>query len=117
MYNNFRFEGRGPLKSILNFSKGCELLIKFTTGALKNFCVGSVVEWLERRAREQHGLGSKPTRAILLCPWERHFTAHPPAWWSWQTLLITVISLLIHKRTAISCYLGKEVGVIAYHMY
>ena len=36
--------------------------------------VGSVVEWLERRAREQHGLSSKPTRAILLCPWERHFT-------------------------------------------
>ena len=38
--------------------------------------VGSVVEWLERRARDQNGLGSKPTRAILLCPWERHFTAH-----------------------------------------
>ena len=24
---------------------------------------------------DQHGLGSKPTRVILLCPWERHFTA------------------------------------------
>ena len=23
----------------------------------------------------QHGLGSKPTRAILLCPWEKHFKA------------------------------------------
>ena len=33
----------------------------------------SVVEWLKRWARDQHGLGSKPTRAILLCPWERHF--------------------------------------------
>ena len=44
--------------------------------------VSSVVEWLERRARDQHCLGSKPTRAILLCPWERHFTAHSPACWS-----------------------------------
>ena len=24
---------------------------------------------------DRHGLGSKPTRIILLCPWERHFTA------------------------------------------
>ena len=37
--------------------------------------VGSVVEWLKRRTDDQHGLGSKPTCAILLCPWERHFTA------------------------------------------
>ena len=36
--------------------------------------VGSVVEWLKRRVRDQHGLGSKPNRAILLCPWKRHFT-------------------------------------------
>ena len=36
---------------------------------------------------DQHGLGSKPTRAILLCPWERHFTALSPAWWSWQAVL------------------------------
>ena len=41
----------------------------------------SVVEWLRRRTRDQHGLGSKPTRAILLCPWERYFTAHSPVWW------------------------------------
>ena len=27
--------------------------------------VGSVVEWLKYRGRDQHGLGSKPTRAIL----------------------------------------------------
>ena len=39
------------------------------------------------RADDQHGLGSKSTRAILLCPWERHFTAHSPAWWSWQAVL------------------------------
>ena len=41
----------------------------------------SVVEWLTRRTDDQHGLGSKPTCAILLCPWERHFTAISPAWW------------------------------------
>ena len=42
--------------------------------------IGSVVEWLKHRTNDQHGLGSKPTRAILLCPWERHFTALSPAW-------------------------------------
>ena len=49
--------------------------------------VGSVVEWLKRRARDQHGLGSKPTRSILLCPWERYFTTHFSACWSWQAVL------------------------------
>ena len=49
--------------------------------------VGSVVEWLKHRTDDQHGLGSKPTCAILLCPWERHFTALSPAWWSWQAVL------------------------------
>ena len=49
--------------------------------------VGSVIELLKCRARDQHGLGSKPTRAILLCPWGRHFTADFPAWWSWQAVL------------------------------
>ena len=44
--------------------------------------VGSVVEWLKHRTDDRHGLGSKPTCAILLCPWERHFTALSPAWWS-----------------------------------
>ena len=39
--------------------------------------VGSVVEWLKRRTRNQHGLGSKPARAILLCPWERHLRQIP----------------------------------------
>ena len=49
--------------------------------------VGSVVEWLKHRTDNQHGLGSKPTCTILLCPWERHFTALSPAWWSWQAVL------------------------------
>ena len=47
----------------------------------------SMVEWLRRRAYDQHGLGSKPTRAILWCPWEKHFTALPLGYWSWQTVL------------------------------
>ena len=48
---------------------------------------GSVVEWLERRDCDRHGLGSKSTRAILLCPWERHFTALFPAWRSRREVL------------------------------
>ena len=48
---------------------------------------GSVVEWLKHRTDDQHGLGSKSTCTILLCPWERHFTALFPAWWSWQAVL------------------------------
>ena len=44
-------------------------------------------EWLKHRTDDQHGLGSKPTCAILLCPWERNFTALSPAWWSWQAVL------------------------------
>ena len=49
--------------------------------------VGSVVEWLKRRVCDQHCLGSKPTYAILLCPWERHFMAHSPTWWFWRAVL------------------------------
>ena len=49
--------------------------------------VGSLVKWLKRRARDQHGLGSKPTPAILSCPWERHFTALSPASSSCQAVL------------------------------
>ena len=42
----------------------------------------SVVEGLKHRTDDQHSFGLKPTCAILLCPWERHFTALSPAWWS-----------------------------------
>ena len=41
--------------------------------------VGSLIEWLQCRAYDQHGLGSKPTRAVLLGLWEKHFTAFSPA--------------------------------------
>ena len=66
--------------------------------------VGGVVEWLKRRARDQHCLGSKPTRAILLRPWERHFTAHSPAWWSYQAVLN--YSHIFIKTTSGQQYLG-----------
>ena len=49
--------------------------------------VGSVVEWLRCHAYDQHGIGSKPTCAILCCSWERHFTTLFPAWWFRQAVL------------------------------
>ena len=53
------------------------------------FTLAVEVEWLKRRACDQHGLRSKPCRTILLCPWERLYgtLAHSPAWWSWQAVL------------------------------
>ena len=51
-------------------------------GRQRGRVVGSVVEWLKHQTDDQHGLGSKPTCAILLCSWERHFTALSPAWLS-----------------------------------
>ena len=38
----------------------------------------SEAEWLKCRAYDQHGIDSKPTHVILLCLWERHFTALSP---------------------------------------
>ena len=46
-----------------------------------------MVEWLKHCAYDQPGLSSKPTRVVLLCPWEKHFTAISPGWWSWQAAL------------------------------
>ena len=46
-----------------------------------------MAEWIERRDCDQYGHVSRPTRANLLYPWERHFTALSPAWWSWQAVL------------------------------
>ena len=49
--------------------------------------VGSVVKWLERQNCDQHGFGSKPNHAILLCPWERYFKTFFSVWWSSQAVL------------------------------
>ena len=46
-----------------------------------------MVRWLKHCDCDQHGLNSKSTCAILLCHWERHFTALSPAWWPWQAVL------------------------------
>ena len=40
--------------------------------------IGSAVNWLKHRNYDQHDLGSKPTGAILLYPWSRHFMALSP---------------------------------------
>ena len=48
---------------------------------------GIVVERLERQECGQLGVCSKPTCAILLYPWKKHFTAIPFAWWSWKAVL------------------------------
>ena len=53
----------------------------------KTRLVGSVVEWLKCRDCDRHGLGSKPTREILLCPWDKHFMILPPTLRSWQVVL------------------------------
>ena len=74
-------------------------------------------KWLKRRARYQHGLGSKPIRAILLCPRERHFMVLSPDWRSWQAVLnYSHISIKLQADSN-SWYLRKQVGVIAYSMY
>ena len=48
--------------------------------------VDSLGERLEHRDCDRHGLCSKLTCAILLCPWKRHFTAFAPAWRLWQAV-------------------------------
>ena len=46
-----------------------------------------MIECLELRNCDRHGLGSKPTFFILLYPWEKHFMALSLTWWSWQAVL------------------------------
>ena len=83
----------------------------FKNSKAYSFFIGSVAEWLEHRDCDRHGLGLKPTRAILLCPWKRNFAASP-AWWCWQALLkLSHIFINISKnqiknfnRTVISSY-------------
>ena len=48
---------------------GSLLFISSLVGSPALYLVGSVVEWLKRRDYDQHGLGSKPIRAFLLCHW------------------------------------------------
>ena len=82
-----RWENLHVLMICLQIHKGS---IKISNLVCVSFClkeckdgahvlVDSVVEWLKHHACDQHDLGSKPTRVILLCPWERYFTALSPA--------------------------------------
>ena len=84
--------------------------------------IGSMVKWLERRDYDRHGPGSKLTRAIVLCPWERHFTVLSPAWWSWQAVLnCSNISIKLQADSNIlsspEAGRGNCLMVIAYPMY
>ena len=84
--------------------------------------VDSVVKWLECRDCDQHGVGIKPTRAILLCSCKRHFTA--------LSLLVRASNSKFQsylyktkkpnknfKRTAISWCFRKQIGVIICLIY
>ena len=73
--------------------------------------LGSVVEWLKRWDCDWHNLSSKPTRAILLCPLERHFTGLSPAWWSWQAVLNfshIFIKIQADSNTLVSPKAGRD---------
>ena len=68
-----------------------------------------MVEWLKCRTRDRHSPGSKPTWAILLCPWERHFTALSSAWWSWQAVL-NYIHISIKLQADSNILVSSEAG-------
>ena len=66
----------------------CKLLFGHPCSkSLVSWPINNVVEWLEHWDCDQHGFGSKPICAILLCRGERHFMALSLAWWSWQAVL------------------------------
>ena len=79
---------------------------------------------LKRRDRDQHGLGSKPTCSILLCPWKRNLMTLSFVWWSGQAVLnfgYIFIKLKDRRKnfnlTAISCISRKKAGIINCPMY
>ena len=81
--------------------------------------IGIMVEWLGCCGCDQHGIGSNPTCAILLCPWEKHFKTFFPTLRSWQAVLNSShISIKLKNQnkklnfTPISWHLWKQVGEI-----
>ena len=68
-----------------------------------------MVDWLKCPAYDQHNLGTKPTRAILLCSWERHFMALSPAWWSWH-LVLNYSHISINRQADSNILASTEVG-------
>ena len=88
-----------PKPILLMFSSTCSLhyildhpCLRFYVYLMYNFVHQNIFLWSSQNMTIHltlfaHGLGSKPTHPILLCPWKRHFTAHSPAWWSYQGVL------------------------------
>ena len=81
---------------LLKFLKNLKL--NFKLKVLSKTFVGSLVGWLKRRGYDKHDLGSKPTRAIPLCPWEDISQHFPLLSGLGKQSLIKVISLLNYKR-------------------
>ena len=79
--------------------------------------VSSMVEWLKRRACDQQSW-FKTHLHHSVCPWERHFMAHSPAWWSWQAVL-NYSHISIKLQTDSNILISPEAGrgLIAYPMY
>ena len=69
-----------------------------------------MVEWLKHHAYDQHCLGLKPSCTILLGK-KSAFTAHSPAWWSWQALLnLNHISIKLQADCNILVFLKAGCG-------
>ena len=86
--------------------------------ANNSLTIYNLVEWLKRRVRDQQTLSVPNPLAPFCCVLGKDTLRHislldGPG----KQIYITVISLLNYKRTAISWYLRKQVGVIAYPMY
>ena len=77
--------------------------------------VGSVVKQLKRRDCDQHGLGSKSTRTILLCPWKDTLRHIPLLGGPGKPFYISVISLFQRDSNIL---VSSDAGaVIAYPTY
>ena len=93
----------------------------------KSLTENSVVVLLEHRDCDREDSGSKHSRAILLCPWERLTALSPALWWSWQAVLnFSHISIQLKKYQLDSkswhwqikfWHLRKQIEVIACPMY
>ena len=100
----------------------CSLVFRQNTEAMKItfFLFFLSLIFFQTKKDLGRGLGSKPNCTILLCPWERHFTALSSACWSQQAAVnFSLISIKIKnfKQTAISWKLWKQVRVSACPKY
>ena len=70
-----------------------------------------MVEWLEGPDFDLHGLGSKRIRALLLCPWERHFLELSPANAGIETPVLKFMTILETLTTHSACTNHDKVGL------